>query len=232
METSTTTPPRHPVLVCVEIVEAAVKDVADVQPGFMTTTAKAEALLALTRLTDQIEAVRLRVVAAADDVAAEGACRSVADWLAPRTQAEVIVRALEALPAEVDPDLVEQAEARLVTDAEVFAPAALRRIGDKVLEVVAPSAYDEYEARQLERALRRAEAATRLSFRRRGDGATELTARIPDAAAGRLRTYLEAFTAPRQTHVEGSPSAGGEWTDRPPVPGSARSAFSVRRSAR
>ena len=46
---------------------------------------------------------------------------------------------------------------------------------------------------------RRAQAATRLSFQPRGDGSTDLHARVPDHVANRLRTYLDAYTSPRRT---------------------------------
>ena len=41
---------------------------------------------------------------------------------------------------------------------------------------------------------------TRLTLRRRGDGSTDLHARIPDLTASLLRTFLAAFTAPRRHH--------------------------------
>ena len=34
-------------------------------------------------------------------------------------------------------------------------------------------------------------------MRRLGDGTTRISSRVPDAAATRLATYLEAFTNPR-----------------------------------
>ena len=41
-------------------------------------------------------------------------------------------------------------------------------------------------------------------MRPRGDGSTGIHARIPDHAANRLRAYLNAFTAPRRRHLQGS----------------------------
>ena len=41
---------------------------------------------------------------------------------------------------------------------------------------------------------------TRLTLRRRGDGSTDVHARIPDLTASLLRTFLAAFTAPRRHH--------------------------------
>ncbi len=48
---------RHPVLACVDAVAAAVKDTAGVDPVFMATSEKAEALLALSGLVDQLAAL-------------------------------------------------------------------------------------------------------------------------------------------------------------------------------
>ena len=72
----------HPVFGCVAELEAALKAVADVDPTFMRTDDKAAALLALTRIVGQVEELRDRVLASADDVAAEEGARDAAAWLA------------------------------------------------------------------------------------------------------------------------------------------------------
>ena len=236
METTSTTQTRHPVLACAAEITAALKNVSDVDPMFMATTDKAAALLELTRLENQLTSVKLRVIAAAGDVAETDASRNVAAWIAPRTltdyspngadehlagdlaqhwtqvgaglgdgsvnlaQAKVIVRALNALGDDVDPDLLRRAEAHLVAQAQHFGPKQLKVLGDKILEVIAPDAYDDQERKKLEEQQRRANAATRLSFRKRGDGATDLHARVPDATATRLKAFLDAFTSPRQNN--------------------------------
>ena len=92
----------------------------------------------------------------------------------------------------------QRAERRLVEQAEQFGPADLARLGRRILEVVAPEIGDEQERRALERAEGKAESVTRLDFKRRGDGATDIAATVPDSVAARLKTYLEAFTSPRQ----------------------------------
>lgn len=114
-------------------------------------------------------------------------------------QARVIVKALDALPVdEIDADVLARAEARLVQLADRYDPRKLEVLGEKILEVVAPETYDDQERKALEAAQRRANSATRLTFHRRGDGATDVKARIPDAVAARLRTMLESWTSPRQ----------------------------------
>lgn len=94
-------------------------------------------------------------------------------------------------------DVLAQAEAELVRLARDHTPAELRRLGDRIVAVVAPEIGDERDRLALERAQRRASAATRLHLRQRGDGSTDLLARIPDAVAARLTTYLDAYTSPR-----------------------------------
>jgi hypothetical protein len=112
-------------------------------------------------------------------------------------QARVIVRALEALPEDLDAALVARAEEHLVALAQEFGPRVLERLGRRILEVVAPDLVDAEEARQLEGEERRARESTRLDFKRLGDGATRVTIKVPDGVADRFRTYLDAFTSPR-----------------------------------
>ena len=65
-----------------------------------------------------------------------------------------------------------------------------------MLEHLAPEVADEAEYQRLLAEETRAQAATRLSFTPRGDGSTDLHARVPDHVANRLRTYLDAYTSP------------------------------------
>ena len=118
-------------------------------------------------------------------------------------QATVLVHCLDALPDDLDPELRAKAEAHLVSEAGHFEPAALRRLGRHVLEVIAPDIADAEQERALLAEERRARAATRLSFRPRGDGSTDLYARLPDHVASRLRVYLDAFTSPRRAGLGG-----------------------------
>lgn len=74
--------PMHPVLGCAETIDAALKDVADVDPTFMRTAEKQTALTTLTELADRVAELRLRVLASAGDVAEETGARDTAAWLA------------------------------------------------------------------------------------------------------------------------------------------------------
>jgi hypothetical protein len=242
--------PQHPILACVAEVGSALDDVADAQPIYLSTTEKAEALRELGVLEARLAALRLRVMAAADDVAEAEGARDVAAWFSHHAlvepeaaradgrlaealdrerphvaealaagrcsvaQAQVIVRCLEELPDRIGPEVFDQAETTLVGHARHFRPSQLRRLGRHILEVVAPEIAEAEEARRLAGEERHAREKTRLSLRPLGDGTTRLSARVPDATASRLKTYLEAFTSPRREH----PEAQVPSIDRMPYP--------------
>lgn len=119
-------------------------------------------------------------------------------------QARVIDRALGLLPAGVDAGTVALAEAHLVDRAGEFGPKELGRLGRRILDVVAPEIAEAAEAARLADLEGHAADVIRLTVRRLGDGTTRISSRVPDAAATRFATYLEAFTNPR---VVGGPSA-------------------------
>jgi hypothetical protein len=129
-------------------------------------------------------------------------CQAVRAGRITWAQAEVVSQALEALPDALDEELVVKAESHLLAEAGQFGPRHLRRLGRKVLEVVAPDVADDHEYRLLLAEERRARAATRLSFRPRGNGTTDLHARLPDPVANRLRAYLDAYTSPRRVALD------------------------------
>jgi hypothetical protein len=126
----------------------------------------------------------------------------------------VIVDALDELPDDLDPELVAKAADRLVAEAGHFGPRELRVLGRRVLEAVAPDLAEAHEERLVQAEEERGRRETRLGFRSRGDGITEVIACVPDHVADRLRTYLDAFTSPRRLHL-GSPPGD---LDRVPLP--------------
>ena len=84
----------------------------------------------------------------------------------------------------------------------------LARLGARVLEAVAPEQADEAEYQKLLAQERRNRSATKLSFRNRGDGSTDVNARVPDHVAHRFKTYLDGYTSPRSSklgEVDGLP---------------------------
>ncbi|MCW2739010.1 HNH endonuclease signature motif containing protein, partial [Nocardioides sp.] len=129
------------------------------------------------------------------------------DGVVTLDQAHVIHRALAALPSSVEADTVTSAEAHLVSQASVFGPKELGRIGRRILDVVAPEIAEQAEADRLADLEAHAADKTRLTMRRQGDGTTRISALVSDATATRLATYLEAFTNPRASRDDQAPAA-------------------------
>jgi Domain of unknown function (DUF222) len=117
-------------------------------------------------------------------------------------QVRAISDALSALPKGLGDDLLTKAEAYLVEQADDFGPRELSNLGRGVLQHLAPDIADDADYQALQAAEDRASAATRLTMRRRGDGSTDGSFRIPDALAGRVRAYLHAYLAPRRRHLD------------------------------
>jgi len=115
-------------------------------------------------------------------------------------QATVILTALDELPSDLGAETTAKACAQLLADAGHFAPHQLRLLGRRVLEVVAPDVAEGREEQLLLAEEQRGRRETRLAFHPRGDGVTDVVARVPDRVADRLRAYLDAFTAPRRRH--------------------------------
>ncbi len=227
----------HPVVACAARIAEDLCAIAEVPVELMGTSDKASALVALSATVDQLEALRLRLLAASDDVAAEAGARDAGAWLAHESrgdrreqqrdlrlatalatrwhqleaglasgaanlaQARVIAYALDELPGDIPAEVVATAEAQLVEYAAEFGPADLRVLGRRILDVVAPDVGEAAEARALEAEERRADEQTILTLTPCGDGTTLIRGRMPDAAAHRLATYLDAFTSPRQGRV-------------------------------
>jgi len=127
--------------------------------------------------------------------------RALRDGAINPAQAAIIARALDVLPGDLDPELVAKAESRLLADAGHFAPRELRIQGRRVFEAIAPDRAEVREGALLAAEEARARAETRVTFRPRGDGVTDVWALVPDHVADRLRVYLDSFTAPRRRHL-------------------------------
>ena len=78
----------HPVLACADAIEDALKETTDVQVVFMDLADKRTALLRLARLDSRLTALRLRLMAVADDVALAEGARDVAALLSHETRGD------------------------------------------------------------------------------------------------------------------------------------------------
>lgn len=135
-------------------------------------------------------------------------------------QAQVIVRAVAALPTEAADWVKPAAEARLLELAASHDANELRVLGKRILHVVDPDHADAQEAEQLERENATAQEKTRMQLRDDGHGLTHGTFAIPSEYGAMLRTALQATwrpsTAPPPTATHpppGGPARGG-WARR------------------
>src|SRR4051794_15300501 len=129
-------------------------------------------------------------------------------------QARMILDAVAALPADLEPALVDRAERHLVAQAAEFDARTLKVLGRRLLEVIAPEAADAHEAKLLEAEERRAEADTRLTMTDDGHGRTYLRATLPTLQAAMLRKALLAIAAPKHQ----AQAAAGALGERRPGP--------------
>lgn len=74
-------PGQHPLLAAMEVVEAALDEVAHVDPTYMSTAQKQELLIRRQAVAARLDELGLRVQVTADDVAADSGARDVAAWL-------------------------------------------------------------------------------------------------------------------------------------------------------
>src|SRR3954447_25401159 len=119
-------------------------------------------------------------------------------------QARVIIHALAKLPGDLDTALVERAEQHLVAQAAKWDAKVLRRLGDRLLDVVAPDVADAHEAKLLAREEADALAACRLRLFDDGHGQTHGRFTLPALHGAMLKKMLLAIAAPKhQTAVHG-----------------------------
>ena len=77
---------RHPIVGCAQLIESALSQVAELNPIYMSPTDQAEALLLVQRDRNRLAELQLRLMAAADDMAARDGARDPAGWIAHRAR--------------------------------------------------------------------------------------------------------------------------------------------------
>ena len=132
-------------------------------------------------------------------------------------QASVICTALDELPDDLDPSVLEQATKALVTFAEVHDAKALRVLGRRILEVVAPEVAEAWEAEQLAKEEREAEKSAVFRMREDGHGRIKGSFTVPLLAGQMLERALLAFAAPKH-QIATRAAEEGEQDDQAPVP--------------
>jgi hypothetical protein len=124
-------------------------------------------------------------------------------------QAKVIVEAVDALPDDIDVAVRAQARDHLLTEAAHHDAKALRILGRRILDVVAPEVGEAHEAKVLDAEERQAEQKARLTMHDDGHGTTYGRFQIPTHVAERLRKQVGAVANPQAGGEGGSPHGMG-----------------------
>jgi hypothetical protein len=132
-------------------------------------------------------------------------------------QAGVIMKAIDALPDWCGIEERADAEAHLIRLAADHTLDDLKRLANRVLEVIDPDGADEALGEKVRAEEAEAWDATRLSLKRRGDGTTRGVFTVPDADADTLRAAIEGIIAPRRTPFNAERHAMGadDWNALP-----------------
>ncbi|MDF9717038.1 DUF222 domain-containing protein [Nocardioides sp. ChNu-153] len=143
---------------------------------------------------------RVRTAIAVDErydaLAAAGALGAVSPG-----QTEVIVRALDDLGDDLDVDVRTEAERTLVGFAREHDAKALRVLGRRILDVVAPAVGEAREAELLAQEEREAAAKVRLTMREDGQGCVHGRFTVPEMHGAMFAKMLDAIASPRRSHL-------------------------------
>jgi hypothetical protein len=173
----------------------------------------------------QAEAGRLTALGRAleDDRHARTA-RALADGALRVDQARVIVAAVEAIPAQVrtpggetravDPAVRDKARDHLLAAAAEHDAKGLRRLGKRILDVVAPELGEAQEAALLAAEEARA-AAAELVMVDDGSGRCHGRFTVPSHVGAMLRRHLLALANPARHAADELHDADGEWKPLP-----------------
>jgi hypothetical protein len=118
-------------------------------------------------------------------------------------QAQVIVRAVEELPADLDTALVEHAERHLVAEARHHDAKTLRILGRRLFEVIAPEEADARGAKLLEHEERAAAEAVRFTMAEDGHGRVHGRFTLDALTGAMLKKALLAIAAPKHQAAQG-----------------------------
>jgi len=116
-------------------------------------------------------------------------------------QARVVVQVLDDLPDNLGPALLAKAERAMVAECDRCKPQELKRVGLHLLEILAPDIADAAEEERLRKEEEQARAKTRMKLTPLGNGATRISATVPDSVAAKLKSQLHAFASPRRDHL-------------------------------
>jgi hypothetical protein len=145
-------------------------------------------------------------LAAALDGAREPVRDAMAEGRVLPDQAQVIVDAVTALPVdELDPEVITAAERHLIAAAGEHDAKALKILGRRILEVVAPDLADAHEARLLEAEEARAPQAARFTMSEDGHGQVHGRFTLPALHGAMLATQLDALVGAQDQETSEQP---------------------------
>jgi hypothetical protein len=121
--------------------------------------------------------------------------------------ARIIIRSLEALPADLPAEVIASAERDLCEYATHLRPKDLRVCGKRILHTTTPEIADQEDERAILRLEAEVDEKVTLSISPQGDGTSRVYALVPEAIGERLRVLLESFAQPRiaALDVDGTP---------------------------
>ena len=195
-------------------------DVLDVA-ATVDATSTAAWLRSLVPFTGPAATREVRLAAALGREVHEPVATALAAGRVLAEQAEVVVAAVDALPAAVGTADRRKAEEHLLDLAAVHDAAALRVLGRHVLEVIDPDAADEQLARQLEAEETAAARTTSLSLVDDGHGTTTGRFRVPTLVGEMLRAALQALANPQRPDPIARTAGDGSRRATPAVLGDA-----------
>lgn len=180
--------------------------------GGATSAAATASWLSEQTRTTRPEAHRtIRLGADLDDALHEPTRHALATGRVLADQARAVVDAVDALPAEEVPLPVRAAARDALLDLAAEHDAlALRRLGQRILEAVAPDLAEAVEAAALERAEERARQRTRLTLSDDGHGLVHGRFTMPAADGANLKKMLLALCSPAHHAAGQSADRGGQ----------------------
>ena len=126
----------------------------------------------------------------------------------------MIIAAIDALPDDLDPEIRSQAQTTLIGYAAEHDAKALRILGRRILEVIAPEIGEAHEAKVLEKEERDAEAAARFRMVEDGHGKCHGRFTLPSTHGAMLKKALMAYAAPKhRASVDGQAPVPGRPSD-------------------
>ncbi|MDQ6934580.1 MAG: 13E12 repeat family protein [Actinomycetota bacterium] len=174
--------------------------------GLHTEVGAADTLAWWANTTRQTkpDAKRRVLLAASLDYDHEPVRDAMAEGRLAEDQAAVIVHAADALPVElVEIEVRREAERQLIELAADHDAKALRVLGKRILDIVAPEIGEEHERRLLEREEESAREACRLRLTDDGHGQCHLRGVVPAQVGAMLKKALLAIAAPRHQASSG-----------------------------